>query len=124
MRGHRGLAVGRDPGRREATILAWMQPQGALALLLEDKAVVDDPALASRPGRGMLVVDARPDRIDRGQVVAAHGFDPEQDLAAVRVEAVPGVAKAARHLAAVGGWAGRAGRRGGSGGIAPQLWIG
>src|SRR5207302_1629050 len=102
MRGHRGLAVGRDPGRREAAILARMQPQGALALFLEDKGLVDDPALAPRPGGGMLVVDARPDRIDRGQIVAAHGFDPEQNLAAVRVEAVPSVAEPACYLAVVG----------------------
>ena len=72
----------------------------------------------------MLVVDARADRIDRGQIVAPHGFDAEQHLAAVRVEAVPGIAEAAGHLAVLGDRAGRTGRRGRSGGIAGQLRIG
>src|SRR6266852_2542177 len=96
MRGHRGLAVGRDPGGAEAAILAWAKAQRALAGLLEDKAVVDDTALASAPGRRELVVDARPDGVDRGEVVATHRLDPEDHLAAIGVEAVPEVAKPVR----------------------------
>src|SRR5437763_12548459 len=98
MGGHRGLAVGGDPGRGEPAILPRVQAQRALALFLEDEAVLDDAALAPRPGRRVLIVDARADRIDRGQIIALRGLDSEQDLAAVRVEAVPGVAEPARSL--------------------------
>src|SRR3981081_3062849 len=117
MRRHRGLAVSRDPSRGESAILARMQPQRALALFLEDKAVLDDSALASGPGSGVLVIDTRADRIDRAQIVAMRGLDPEQDLAAVRIKAVPDIAEAAGRLAVGGGRAGAAGRsRGGAGG--------
>ena len=61
--------------------------------------VVDDAALAPAPGRRFVVVDARADRIDRGQVVALRRLDAEQHLAAVRVEAVPDVAEPVRRLA-------------------------
>src|SRR5438105_12957956 len=113
MRAHRGLAVGGDPGRGQTAILARVQTQRALALFLEDEAVFDDAALAPRPGCRVLVVDARADRVDRGQIVALHGLDPEQDLAAVRIKPVPGIAEPARSLAVGSGRAGRAGRRGG-----------
>src|ERR1041384_1921173 len=99
MRGHRGLAVRRDHRRRQPPILPRMQPQRALALFLEDKAVLDDPALAPRPGGGVLVVDARANRVDRAQIVAMRGLDPKQNLAAVRVEAEPDIAEAAGRLA-------------------------
>src|SRR5689334_13573073 len=111
MRAHRGLAIRRDPGRGQAAILARMQTQRALALFLEDEAVFDDAALTPRPSRRVLVVDARADRIDRRQVVTLDGLDPEQDLAAVRIKPVPGVAEPAGSLAVGGGRAGRAGRR-------------
>src|SRR5947207_14029245 len=106
MRRHRGLAVSRDPSRGESAILARMQPQRALALFLEDKAVLDDPALASGPGSGVLVIDTRADCIDRAQMVALRGLYPEQDLAAVGVETVPDVAEAVGPLALAGGRAG------------------
>src|SRR5437764_12287173 len=98
MRGHRGLAVGREPGRAEPAILPRAQPNRALARLLEHEGVFVDLALAAGPGGGMLVVDARTDRVDRGQVVAARRFDPEQDFPPVRVKAIPGVADAVRRL--------------------------
>src|SRR5215472_15879993 len=93
MRRHRGLAVGGDPGRRQTAVLARAEAQGALSLLLKDKALVDDAALAPAPRRRILLVDARPDGIDRGQVVAAHRFDAGAHLAAVRIEPVPQVAE-------------------------------
>src|SRR4029453_14493343 len=99
MCAHRGLAVGGDPGRGQAAILARVQTQRALAFFLEHEAVLDDAALAPSPCRRVLVVDARADRIDRGQIAALHGLDPEQDLTAVRVKAVPGVAEATGRLA-------------------------
>src|SRR5205823_31908 len=104
--------------------LARVQTQRALAFFLEDEAVLDDTALAPRPGRRVLVVDAGPDRIDRGQIVAMYGFDPEQNLAAVWIKAVPGIAEPARSLAVGGGRAGRAGRRRGRSRCARQLGIG
>src|SRR5258708_2551832 len=106
MCAHRGLAVGGDPRRRQAAILARMQPQRALALFLEDEAVLDDAALAPRPCRRMLVVDTRADRIDRGQIIAMHRLNPKQDLAAVRIKPVPGIAEPARRLATIGRRAG------------------
>src|SRR6476646_11987703 len=109
MRRHRGLAVSRDPSRGEPAILARMQPQRALALFVEDKAVLDDPALAPGPGGGVLVVDARADRVHRAQIVAMRGLDPEQDLAAVRIKPVQDIAEAAARLADGRGRAGRAG---------------
>src|SRR5260370_4676780 len=117
MRSHRGLAVGRDPGGAEAAILARAKAQRALAGLLEDKAVVDDTAFAPAPGRRVLVVDARPDGIDGGEVVAMRRFDAEDHLTAVWVEAVPQVAKPRRRLAGIGGRSpsGRARRPGGRG---------
>src|SRR5205814_6647036 len=124
MRRHRGLAVSRDPSRGESAILARMQPQRALALFLEDKAVLDDSALASGPGSGVLVIDTRADREDRAQIVAMRGLDPEEDLAAVRIKAVPDIAEAAGRLAVGGGRAGRAGRGRGGRRVARQLWIG
>src|SRR5262252_6513205 len=111
MRRHRSPAISRDPGRGQTAVLAWVQPQRALALFLKDEAVLNDAALAPRPGCRVFVVDARADRVDRAQIVAAHGFDPEQHFAAVRVEAVPDVAETARCFAVGNGWAGRAGRR-------------
>src|SRR5437764_12141096 len=124
MRRHRGLAISRDPSRGQSAILARMQPQRALALFLEDKAVLNDPALAPGPGGGVLVVDARADRVHRAQIVAMRGLDPEEDLAAVRIKAVPDIAEAAGRLAVGGGRAGRAGRGRGGRRVAPQLWIG
>src|SRR5260370_42640135 len=117
MCGHRGLAVGRDPGGAETAILARAKAQRALAGLLEDKAVVDDAAFAPAPGGRVLVVDARPDGVDRGEVVAMRRFDAEDHLAAIGVEAVPEVAKPGRRLGGVGGRsrAGRGRRPGGSG---------
>src|ERR1051325_11901287 len=88
-----------------------MQPQCALALFLEDKTILNDPALAPRPGGGVLVVDARANRVDRAQIVAMRGLHPKQNLAAVRVEAVPDIAEAAGRLAVGRGRARRAGRR-------------
>src|SRR5258706_623216 len=110
VRADRGRAVGGDPSRREAAILARVQPQRALALFFENEAVLDDAALASRPCRRVLVVDARADRIDRGQIVAMHRFYPEQDLAAVRIKPLPGIAEPARRLATIGRRSGPAGR--------------
>src|ERR1044071_4964262 len=101
-----------------------MQPQPAPALFLEDKAVLDDAALAPRPGGGVLVVDARADRVDGAQIVAMRGLDPEQNLAAVRVEAVPDIAEAAGRLAGGRGGARGAGRRCWSRRCARQLRIG
>src|SRR5258708_5641348 len=98
MRAHRGLAVSGTPVCAEAAIRTRAKPQRAFALLLEHKAVIDDPALAPRPGGGKRVVDARPDGVDRGQVVAMHRLDPEQDLAAVRIKPVPDIAKPLRRL--------------------------
>src|SRR3954447_20480061 len=98
MRGHRGLAVDRDPGDPEPAILPRPQPDRALARLLEHEGLVLDMTLAPGPGRGMLVVDAGADRVDRRQVVAARRFDAEQDFPAVRIKAVPGVPKAVRRL--------------------------
>src|SRR5258708_39891647 len=109
MRTHRRLAVGRGPAGAEPAIRARTKAQRAFALLLEDEAVVDEMALAPRPDRRKLIVDARPDRIDRCQVVAMHRFDPEENLAAIRVEPVPDIAKPARRRGAVAGRA-RAGR--------------
>src|SRR5258707_2557432 len=101
MRGHRSLAVGRDPGRGKPAILTRTEADRALAGLLEHKGIVVDMTLASRPGGRVLLIDARPDRVDRGQVVAMHRFDPKQDLAAVRIKPVPGIPKALRRLAGV-----------------------
>src|SRR5580700_1766313 len=101
MRRHRGLAVGRDPGHGEAAILTRSQSDGALARLLEDEGVIIDMALAEGPGCRVLVIDARPDRVDGGQVIAMHGLDAEQHFSAVRIKAVPGVAKTLRRLTGV-----------------------
>src|SRR5437660_11608732 len=101
MRGHRGFAVGRNPGNPEAAILARAQPDRALARLLEDKGVVVALALAAGPGGRMLGVDAGPDRVDRAQIVAMHRFDAEQDLPTVRVEAVPRIFETLRRLGGV-----------------------
>src|SRR5690349_5126773 len=98
MRCHRGLAVSRTPVDAEAAIRARAKAQRALALLLEHKAVIDDMTLAPRPGGRKRVVDARSDGVDRGEVVAMHRFDPEQDLAAVRIKPVPDIAKPVRRL--------------------------
>src|SRR5207302_9062319 len=103
MRRHRGLAVGGAPACAEAAIRTRAKAQRAFALLLEDKAVVDDMALAPRPDGRKRVVDARTDGVDRGEVVAMHRFDPEQDLAAVRIEPIPDIAEPARRLGAVAG---------------------
>src|SRR5204863_4540407 len=106
MRRHRGLAVGGAPACGEPAIRTRAKAQRALALLLEDKAVVDDMALAPRPDGRKRVVDARPDRVDRGEIVAMHRFDAEQDLAAVWIKPVPDIAKPARRLGAVAGHTG------------------
>src|SRR5947199_6877591 len=98
MRGHRGLAVGREPGDAEPAILTRPQPDRALARLLEHEGLVFDMALAPGPGRGMLVVDAWADRVDGGQIVAARRFDAEQDFPAVGVKPVPGIPEAVRRL--------------------------
>src|SRR5204863_7931157 len=98
MRRHRGLAVSRDPSRGESAILARMQPQRALGLFLEDKAVLDDSALASGPGSGVLVIDTRADRIERGQSLARRGLDPEQALSAFRTLSAPDSQEAPRGL--------------------------
>src|SRR5216683_2736281 len=108
MRGHRGLAVGGAPACAEAAIRSRAKAQRAFALLLEHKGVVDDAALAPGPGGRKRPVDAWPDGVDRGEVVAMHRFDPEQNLAAVRIKPVPDIAKLGS-LAAVAGRA-RAGR--------------
>src|SRR5947208_5857442 len=105
MRRHRGLAVGGAPACAEAAIRTRAKAQRALALLIEDKAVVDDMALAPRPDGRKRVVDARPDRVDRGEVVATHRFDTKQDLAAVRIKPVPDIAKRARRLGVIAGHA-------------------
>src|SRR5436853_7898533 len=98
MRGHRGLAVGRDPRRTEAAILLRPETQRALSGLLEDKAVLDDMALAPTPCRAVLVVDARAERVDRCQIVAMRRFDAEQYLTAVRVKSVPDIAETLSRL--------------------------
>ena len=98
--GHRGLAVGRDPDRGEPAVLARAELQGALPGLLEDEAVIGDAALAAAPDSVVLAVDAGADRIDGGQLIALGRFDPEQNLAPVRVEAVPDIAEPDRCLAA------------------------
>src|SRR5439155_27212784 len=97
--------VGRAPACGEPAIRARAKAQRAFALLLEDEAVVDDTTLAPRPDGRKRVVNARPDGVDRGEVVAMHRFDPKQDLAAVWIKPVPDIAKPARWLGGVAGHA-------------------
>src|SRR5207302_8544069 len=88
MRRHRGLAVSRDPSRGESAILARMQPQRALALFLEDKAVLDDPALASGPGGGWLFIETRPHRLYDVHKSPSRGLVPYQDPPPFRIHTV------------------------------------
>src|SRR5882724_76378 len=91
---HRGFAVGRGPGCTQSAIGARPEAQCALALFLEDELIVDKVAPAAAPFGGLVLVDPRPDRVDGVEVVAAHILDSEEDLAAVRIEPVPGLAAA------------------------------
>src|SRR5205807_10553189 len=86
----------------ETAVLARPEPQRALTRLLEDEAVVDDPALPAAPGGRIFVVDAGPEAVDRSQIVAVRRLDAEQDLAAVGIEPVPHVAEVVRPLGAIG----------------------
>src|SRR5262247_3836393 len=77
---HRGLAVGRGPSRAQPAIGAWPEAQSALALLVEHEFVVDETALAAAPFGRFVLVDARPNRIDRIEVPSANILYDEKNL--------------------------------------------
>src|SRR5947209_1225229 len=91
---HRGLAVGRGPRRAQPAIGPRLEAQCALALLVKDELVVDEMALAAAPFGRFVLVDTRPYRIDRIQILSANIVHGEKDLTTVRVEAVPSFALA------------------------------
>src|SRR5215469_6095381 len=69
-----------------------MKPQCALPLLFEYKIVVHDLTRAPAPFCGLAFVDPWPDDIDRRELLTADIFDGKEDLPAVRVETIPGIA--------------------------------
>src|SRR5690348_9128836 len=110
---HRGLAVGRGPCRGQPAIAARTEMEGALARFLEDKLVIDHPALAAAPFGRLVLVDAGPDRVDAVHIATVHILDGEKDLTAVRIKAVPrSAAAAARNRRGGAGGRRRSGPRG------------
>src|SRR5205814_2233038 len=83
------LAVGRDPGRVELAVGAEAVAQSVAALLLEDELVVVETPRAPHPLGVLPALETRPQRIDRGHLVAMDLLDREQHLATIAVEAVP-----------------------------------
>src|SRR3954447_21916916 len=75
---HRALAVGRGPGRAQPAIGARAEAQRTLALLLEHELVVDEPALAAAPFSRLVLVDARPDRVNGIEVATPKILDGEK----------------------------------------------